>query len=115
MLKRVIVITIASVFAAFIIATGLLYFSKASARISPCVINLQRIQGAKIRWRNESHKKFNDTPNWNDIVPYLQIQLEIQGITNGIPVCPQGGTYTIGRVGEPPTCSISGPGHSLPP
>ena len=26
--------------------------------------------------------------------------------------CPQGGTYTIGSVGEKPTCSI--PGHALP-
>jgi len=30
---------------------------------------------------------------------------------NAIPVCPQGGTYTLGAIGEDPTCSQ--PGNSL--
>jgi hypothetical protein len=39
-----------------------------------------------------------------DITPYL--------VGKRMPVCPAGGRYTIGKVGDKPTCSI--PGHALP-
>jgi hypothetical protein len=44
----------------------------------------------------------------DDIAPYFP---------NGIPKCPAGGTYTIGKVGEPPTCSLGTnvtPAHVFP-
>jgi len=49
--------------------------------------------------------KANGTPvTEDDIKPY------IRGGT--LPTCPAGGKYTIGKVGELPTCSITG--HALP-
>jgi len=40
------------------------------------------------------------TPAWGDLVPiYLR---------GRPPQCPMGGTYTIGRMDEDPTCSLGG-------
>ena len=50
----------------------------------------------------EKGKRATDVPTKQDLLPYLRKW----------PVCPQGGTYIIGPVGEKPTCSI--PGHELP-
>jgi general secretion pathway protein G len=74
-----------------------------------CVNNLRQIEGAKQQWALENGKTTNDTPTWADIQPYLG-----RGLQGEIPKCPQGGTYILGRVGEPPRCSIGGPRHSLP-
>ena len=42
------------------------------------------------------------TPAWDDLVPnFIQQQ----------PVCPSGGTYTIGNMSTNPTCSVTG--HTL--
>ena len=38
---------------------------------------------------------------WADIKPYMG-----RGPEGGIPKCPQGGVYIIGRLDEDPTCSI---------
>ena len=73
-----------------------------------CVENLKMIQVAKIRWMNDNNKTLDDTPTWDDIKPLL-------GGKNDLPICPKGGTYTLGKVGEFPKCSIGGPEHSIPP
>jgi hypothetical protein len=52
----------------------------------------------------EKNKTADAIPTAQDLSPYFK-----DGI---FPVCPSGGTYTIGAVGEQPTCSI--PGHALP-
>src|SRR6266705_5770531 len=65
---------------------------------SYCINNLRQIDGAKQQWALENHKTTNDMPIWEDVRPYFK---------NGI-ACPQGGTYILGRVDEPPRCSISG-------
>ena len=67
-----------------------------------CINNLRQIDGAKNEWALEKNKKATDVPTKEDLLPYLR----------SWPVCPQGGTYTIGAVGDKPTCSI--PGHELP-
>ena len=67
-----------------------------------CINNLRQIDAAKQQWALENGKKATDTPTKADLLPFLR----------SWPVCPQGGTYTIGPVSEQPTCSI--PGHSLP-
>ena len=36
-----------------------------------CVNNLRQIYGAKEQWALENKKTTNDTPNWNDMFPYL--------------------------------------------
>jgi hypothetical protein len=44
-----------------------------------------------------------ETVTMEDLAPFFP---------NGIPVCPDGGHYSVNRVGSPPSCSISG--HSIP-
>jgi len=78
-----------------------------------CVDNLTQIDGAKQEWALEHDKNSDAKPTWEDIRPYLPKNLKLG--TNRIPVCPQGGKYTLGRVGDRPTCSIGGKDHSLPP
>ena len=61
-----------------------------------CVNNLRQIESAKAQWALEQHKMTNDTPTWEDVLPYLHPH----------PQCPRGGTYTLGRVDGPPSCTI---------
>jgi hypothetical protein len=72
-----------------------------------CINNLRMIDGAKQQWALEYHKKITDIPTAQDITPYMG-----RGPAGEFPVCPEGGTYIIGAVGEKPRCSI--PGHELP-
>jgi outer membrane lipoprotein-sorting protein len=72
-----------------------------------CINNLRQIDGAKNEFALEKGKKNGDPVTEADIKPYLKLD------ANGnLPKCPAGGKYTIGKVGELPTCSI--PGHVLP-
>ena len=66
--------------------------------------NLRQIDAAKQQWALENGKKVGDLVTEADITPYLS--------GGKIPKSPAGGKYTIGKVGENPTCSI--PGHELP-
>ena len=72
-----------------------------------CINNLRQIDAAKQQWALEKGKKAGDTPVEADLKPYLT-----PGPNGVFLKCPAGGKYTIGKVGEPPTCSI--PGHELP-
>jgi methyl-accepting chemotaxis protein len=74
-----------------------------AAQRNACINNLREIYAAKQEWALENNKTIGDLPTAQDLAPYLP---------NGFPVCPSGGTYTIGAVGQLPTCSI--PGHVLP-
>jgi len=76
--------------------------ARATSQENACINNLRQIDGAKNEWALENNKKATDVPTKADLLPYLR----------SWPVCPQGGTYTIGAVGDKPTCSI--PGHELP-
>lgn len=72
----------------------------AKAKAVVCIANLQKIERAKEIWAFETDAVMAEvpvTPTWPDLVG---IYIE------EMPVCPSGGTYTIGRYGEPPTCSI---------
>ena len=77
--------------------------AKARAQNISCVNNLKQIDLAKKLWATDHNKQATDTPTQNDLLPYLG---------GKFPACPQGGTYTIGAVGEKPTCSI--PGDVMP-
>jgi hypothetical protein len=79
-----------------------------SNKISKCKDNLFSIQIFKAEWASERNKSTNDVPTWNELRPYFE-----EKWSNGIPVCPDGGSYTLNRVGEQPTCSIGGRRHSL--
>lgn len=77
-----------------------------SAR-NQCINNLRQIYAAKQEWALENNKTADAIPTAQDIAPYIKLDAD-----GNIPGCPSGGTYTIGAVGVPPTCSI--PGHVLP-
>jgi flagellar basal body-associated protein FliL len=65
-----------------------------------CMNNLREIDTAKNQWALELGKTPADVPTQQDLLPYL---------SGGIfPICPSGGTYTIGAVGIPPSCSVHG-------
>ena len=71
---------------------------------SVCVRQLRMLSGIKRIWAREHNKGANDVPTWTDLRPYLGRK----------PRCPQGGTYTLGRVEEPPKCSHGGYRSILP-
>jgi hypothetical protein len=69
-----------------------------------CIANLRLIYAGKQAWALDKGKTDSDVPTEQDLLPYLK--------GNVFPVCPAGGTYTIGAVGQSPTCTIAG--HVLP-
>ncbi len=52
------------------------------------------------------------SPNWDELRRLLA-ECCPGPRTNGQPVCPEGGVYTIGALNEPPRCSIGGR-HAIP-
>jgi prepilin-type N-terminal cleavage/methylation domain-containing protein len=74
--------------------------ARESSRTKACVANLKQIEAAKEQWAMDTRAGSDATPNWSDLVGpnnYMKAQ----------PVCPSGGTYSIGNVATPPSCSIS--------
>ncbi len=101
---------VAVVLLAAFVLPGLIRARNTSAS-NACVMHLRQIAGAKEQWVIENHKTTNDVVSWNDIKPYLSHEQ--------VPRCPDGGTYILGRVGEPPRCSLApalvgGKSHELP-
>lgn len=74
------------------------------SHVSPCINNLRQINAAKQQWAEETPDSSIHTLLWSDIRPYLG-----WGTNGSLPAYPQGGTYTLGKLGEPPKCSI--PSH----
>jgi chromosome segregation ATPase len=71
-----------------------------------CINHLRQMDAAKNQWALENNRTTGAMPTAQDIAPYIKLD------ANGnIPGCPAGGTYTIGAIGEAPTCSI--PDHAL--
>jgi hypothetical protein len=68
-----------------------------------CINNTRKIDMIKAEWAQKNGVASGFQISWNDIQPYF---------TNGFPKCPEGGTYTLGNVGEPVRCSI--PSHQQP-
>jgi len=63
-----------------------------------CRANLVQIQGAKAAWATEQHKTATDTPTDADL-------FGTNAFIRAKPMCPSDGTYSLGRVGERPSCS----------
>jgi hypothetical protein len=80
--------------------------ARSTSQLNACINNLRQIDAAKNQWALEKSKKADDVPTEDDLKPYIGPP------GRGFPKCPEGGTYTIGPVGELPKCSI--PGHVLP-
>jgi hypothetical protein len=70
-----------------------------------CINALRMIDGAKIEWAIEHNAGTNIVPTLNDLRPYIRLVGDRDDL--GWLKCPEGGTYTIGRIGEFPQCSIA--------
>jgi len=105
MSKKSIVVVVVVAFMGVVVAAFLQAFIRArtTPAMNACVNNLRQLDGAKQSWALEKHAITSDIPTWDQLRPYLSRPL----------VCPQGGTYTLERVGEPPRCSVGGT-HTLP-
>ena len=64
-----------------------------------CLDQLRMIDGMKNQWALEHQKTTNDVPTWDDLRGYVTARLPLK--------CPDGGFYTIGRVGVMPSCSLA--------
>jgi hypothetical protein len=64
-----------------------------------CLNNLRRIEGAKEVWALQNNKDTNSTPTMEELIPFLKGDTNLR--------CPAGGTYSINRVGLPPSCTIA--------
>src|SRR5215471_2882162 len=94
--KRVLIVGALLGIAAAVLVPALSHDYHGGQRPS-CINNLRQICMAKEQWAKESHKTTNDAPTWDDLRGYLKPKPW---------KCPNGGTYTIGRIGELPICSI---------
>jgi hypothetical protein len=96
----------AIIFIPMMMAIAIPNFVKArqTAQMNACINNLRQIDAAKKEWALENGKKPGDAPTEQDLKLFFK---------NGtFPLCPAGGTYTIGAISNAPTCSISS--HKLP-
>src|SRR5690242_17190925 len=64
-----------------------------------CISNLREIDGAKEQRALENHIESGKPSIDKEVDAYMK---------GGRPKCPQGGTYSYGKVDEPPRCSIKG-------
>jgi hypothetical protein len=80
-----------------------------SSKIATWRLNLEQIEIAKKEWADDRVSPTNDTPTLDDLRLYLS-DWETNHIflTNGEVIDPDGGVYTIGRLGEQPSCLIGG-------
>jgi hypothetical protein len=93
-------------FQSFVIAKSKQSLKVASVALQQdtCINNLRQIDAAVNQFALEHGKTSGSDVTVDDLTPYLP--------KNVLPVCPSGGSYTIGKVGEIPKCSIAG--HELP-
>jgi hypothetical protein len=90
------------------LAVGFCYLfivpNRSGSHTSPanvCINNLCQIEAAKNEWALVNEKTNGTVVTADDITPYIVLNRYSK-----IPPCPSGGTYTIGGIGELPTCSI---------
>jgi prepilin-type N-terminal cleavage/methylation domain-containing protein len=74
--------------------------SRENSRRSACLSNMQKIEQAKDIWSMENRQSTGAVVTEADIAP--------QFIKGYMPPCPAGGTYTIGVIGTPPSCTQHG-------
>ena len=109
--KLVLIASAAACVAVLGVGVAVVVRARNTSASNACVTNLRQLDGVKETWALDNSKTTNDVPIWEAIRPYLP-QREQEAKPIG-PVCPQGGTYSLRRVGERPTCSLGGPGHTL--
>ncbi len=79
--------------------------ARTTSQKNACINNLRQLDSAKEQWALAERKVNGDTPDEAGVLEYVR--------GSGMPVCPQGGTYTLNAIGTNPTCSMNHDGHSL--
>ena len=78
-----------------------------------CINNLRQIDAAADEFALENNRTNGDAIRFpSDLTPYIKLNS-----AGKIPSCPAGGKYSIAKVGDTPTCSLSNtivPAHVLP-
>ncbi len=78
--------------------------SRARSAQTLCISNLRVIDEAKAQWALDTRKGLGVQPRDKDLFgPTLYIRTK--------PQCPAGGEYDLGKIKEPPTCTVAG--HAL--
>jgi hypothetical protein len=72
-----------------------------------CRMHLESIVLAKKTWAIQ-----NDVARGTRVTVSDLINGKIKYLPS-MPMCPRGGTYSVGAIGEAPKCSLEGKGHSL--
>lgn len=101
------------IFGSLVVGFPLFIKARSTSSFNTCINNLLQIDAAANQFALE-HNLTNGAPiNFpNDLTPYIKLNN-----TGKIPGCPQGGIYSVKRVGDTPTCSLGTniiPGHYLP-
>ncbi len=78
--------------------------ARTTSQSNACINNLRQLDSAKEQWALETNQAEGAKVDEAAALQY------IKGAR--MPVCPQGGTYTLNPIGQEPACSI--PGHALP-
>jgi hypothetical protein len=81
------------------LAAGVRWFVVARSRTAynSCINNLRQMDSATQSWALEQSVTSNAVVTLSDLGSYLK---------GGVPKCPEGGVYTVGRVIDRPRCSI---------
>jgi hypothetical protein len=90
---------------AMMAAIALPSFAKArsTSQGNACINNLRQLDAAKEQWALAERKADGDEVSIPGVLEYIK--------GNKMPVCPQGGKYTLNPIGKDPVCSV--PGHQL--
>jgi hypothetical protein len=83
---------------------------RTAAQRAVCINNLRRIENAKAEWASANNKHAGDIPSGSDL--YGASDIKGSYLDHRV-ACPRGGTYTIGAIGQKPTCSLADKGHKL--
>jgi hypothetical protein len=83
--------------------------ARSQAYRNACINNLKQIRDAKTAWANTEHKSATDIPTEGD----LYGTWGTNGFLRHELICSRGGKYTVGAVGQDPTCSFANKGHKL--
>lgn len=77
--------------------------ARGTSRGAACINNLRQLDAGKEQWAMAEGKNDGDAPDVEGVCEYIK--------GNAMPICPQGGVYSLNAIGVDPTCSS--PRHSL--
>jgi hypothetical protein len=111
--KKFLLGAVCGLFGGLFLFVGFPAFIKArsTSGCNPCINNLRQIDAAANQFALEHNLKTGDPIKYpDDLTPYIKFNS-----AGKIPSCPQGGIYSIKKVGDIPTCTLSTatPAHAL--